>query len=74
MKPFLKKNFSIYHVLGIVLGLILALIYWWKAGQFTDYFLKNNIFAVSIFGILIGYISFDLIINSLKKNQKENDH
>ncbi len=70
MKEFLKKNLTIYHVFGIILGLTLSTIYWWKAGQFTNYFLKNNFFAISIFGILVGYISFDLIISSIRKNRE----
>ena len=74
MNRFIKKNITIYHIIGALLGMILCQFYWWKIGQFTDYFLKNNIFAISIFGILIGYISFDLIINEIRKNRKDNEH
>jgi hypothetical protein len=70
MKEFFKKNVSIFHIIGVLIGLFLSDIYWWKVGRFDDYFLKNNIFAISIFGILIGYISFDLIINSIRKNRE----
>jgi mannose/fructose/N-acetylgalactosamine-specific phosphotransferase system component IIC len=71
MKEFFKKNLTIYHIIGIIITVTMCIIYWWKVGKFTDYFLKNNIFAISIFGIVLGYISFDLIINSIRKN-KEN--
>jgi len=71
MKKFLKKNLTIYHIIGIIFTLTLTTIYWWKAGQFTNYILKNNIFAISIFGIFVGYISFDLIINSIRKKKEE---
>ena len=70
MKEFIKKNVTVFHIIGVLSGLILSDIYWWKVGRFDDYFLKNNIFVISIFGILVGYISFDLIINSIRKNRE----
>jgi hypothetical protein len=74
MKEFVKKNLTKYHVIGAIIGLGLSLIYWWKLGQFTDYFLKNNIFAISVFGIAVGYISFDLIINAIRKNKENKEN
>ena len=67
MKEFLKKHLTWYHVIGMVIGLIISILYWLKAGSFSDYILKNNIFLISIFGIALGYISFDLIISALKR-------
>ncbi len=74
MKEFLKKNLTIYHIIGIIFGVTMSTIYWWKVGQFTNYFLKNNIFAITIFGILVGYITFDLIINSIRKNRENKNN
>lgn len=69
-REFIKKNFSLFHIAGIVLGWIFAFIYWFKMGQFTENILKNNIVLISIWGILIGYITFDLIKNAVKRDQK----
>jgi uncharacterized membrane protein len=74
MKEFFKKNLTIYHIIGIILAVTMSIIYWWKVGQFTNYFLKNNIFAITIFGILVGYITFDLIINSIRKNRENKNN
>lgn len=67
MKQFLKKHLNWYHVTGMVLGLFFAFLYWSKTGKISDYILKNNIFLISLFGIALGYITFDLIISSLKR-------
>jgi hypothetical protein len=67
MRTFFKKNVHWYHILGMVLGLLFSLFYWAKAGKFSDYLLKNNIFLISLFGIVLGYITFDLIISSLRR-------
>ena len=66
-KRFFKENFSIYHLSGMGLGFLLSLLYWYKAGQFSDYVLKNNIFLISIWGILTGYILVSLVVASHKK-------
>jgi hypothetical protein len=67
MREFIIKNFRWYHYLGMGSGLILSLIYWSNAGKYSEYFLKNNIFLISFFGIIFGYISFDLIMSSLRR-------
>jgi hypothetical protein len=71
MKSFLKKNFSKYHIIGVVLGFVFSFIYWKKAGQYSDYVLKNNLLLVSIWGILVGYILFDLIKGAIKRKNDE---
>ena len=42
MKEFIKNNLKWYHLIGMISGLILSIIYWTKAGKFSDYFLCNN--------------------------------
>lgn len=72
MKEFVKNNLRWYHLMGMISGLILSIIYWTKAGKFSDYFLKNNIFLISIFGIVLGYVTFDLIMSSLRRFKDKN--
>jgi hypothetical protein len=69
MREFIKKNFTIYHITGIVVGLIFAIFYWHIKGKFSDYILKNNLFLISIFGIVVGYITLDLVQHAIKKNK-----
>ena len=66
-KSFLKKNFTIYHIIGMVAGVALSVVYWYKSGQFSDNILKNNLALIILWGLLVGYITFDLIRNSAKK-------
>ncbi|MEG2071106.1 MAG: hypothetical protein RR034_07015 [Bacteroidales bacterium] len=67
MKNFFKKNVTIYHIIGVVLGLACSIIYWYKAGQFSDNILKSSPILMPIWGILVGYITFDLIRSSIHK-------
>ena len=70
---FWAKNFTLINIIGMILGLLFSLLYWWKKGQFSDSIIKNNIFVISLWGILMGYVTFDLIKSGLKKtNKKEN--
>lgn len=66
-KSFIKKNFTIYHLAGILIGSILSIVYWYKSGQFSDNILKNNLILMITWGILVGYVTFDLIEHSIKK-------
>lgn len=66
-KSFIKKNFSLYHIIGIISGVIFSVTYWYKVGQFSNNILKNNIILIIIWGILVGYITLDLIYHSIKK-------
>ncbi|MDL2313251.1 hypothetical protein LJC68_10295 [Bacteroidales bacterium OttesenSCG-928-B11] len=70
---FIKKNLTIVHIIGIVLGWIFAFIYWYKVGYESDNILKNNPFLISIWGIALGYITFDLIISS-KRREDDKDN
>lgn len=66
-KEFIKRNLTIYHIIGMILGVSLSVAYWYKSGQFSDNVLKNNLILIIIWGLLVGYITFDLIRNSAKK-------
>ncbi|MCQ2271825.1 MAG: hypothetical protein MJZ72_03440 [Bacteroidales bacterium] len=69
MKDFLKKNFNLYHIVGIVFFEFIAVFYWYKKGQFSDNFLQNNLFLMIVWGLLVGYIIADLVKNAV--NRKE---
>ena len=71
MNDFLKKNLNIYHIIGMVLGAGLSMIYWMKAGQFSDNILKKSPVLMAIWGILTGYILCDLVFNSQKRKEAE---
>jgi len=72
-KDFFKKNCNIYHIIGMVLGGVLAAIYWAKAGHLSDNVLKNSPILMPIWGILVGYITFDLIFNAKNRKNKQGD-
>ena len=42
INSFLKKNFNKFHFIGMFAGVILSLLYWYKAGQFSDNPLKKK--------------------------------
>lgn len=69
-KSFIERNLTWIHITGIVSGLVLALIYWNIKGQYSDNILKSSPVLMAIWGILIGYITFDLI-KGAKERQKE---
>ena len=71
MKEFLKKNFNLYHFIGMILFTFLAVIYWYKSGQFSDNILKNNILLMIIWGLLVGYLTADLVCNAVKRKDNE---
>ncbi len=71
INKFIKKNLNKFHFIGMVLGVGLSMIYWAKAGRFSDNMLKNSPFLMAIWGILVGYIMFDLIFNA--KNRKDEE-
>lgn len=68
MKEFFKKNFSIYHFVGMILFAGLAVFYWYKSGQFSENFLQNNLFLMIIWGVLVGYITADMVRNAVNRN------
>ena len=69
MNDFLKKNFNKFHIIGVLFGVTFSVIYWMKVGRFSDNFLKSSPLLMTIWGILIGYILFDLMFNA--KNRKK---
>lgn len=71
MKEFLKKNLTLLHIAGILIGVIIALIYWWKVGQYNEMIIKNNPYIISLMAAAIGYITIDLVksANDSKKNE-----
>ena len=71
MKEFLKKNFNRYHLTGMILFTFLAVLYWYKSGQFSDNILKNNILLMIIWGLLVGYLTADLVSNAVKRKDNE---
>jgi len=71
VNDFLKKNLNKYHIIGMVLGVGLSMIYWAKAGQFSDNFLKKSPVLMAVWGILIGYILCDLVFNSQRRKEEE---
>ncbi len=67
---FWRKNFSWFHLFGMLAGLTLSLLYWYKSGQFSENILKNSPVLMSLWGILTGYILMDLVRNSANKKDE----
>lgn len=67
---FWKKNFTWMHIAGMVVGVLLSLLYWYKAGQFSDNILKKSPILMTIWGLLIGYILIDLVRSSKDRSEK----
>jgi len=70
---FWKKNFSWWHLAGMAVAVLLAMLYWYKSGQFSDNILKKSPVLMALWGILTGYILVDLVKSS-KKRDNENSH
>jgi hypothetical protein len=71
MREFLKKNFNLYHLVGMILFTLLAVLYWNKSGQYSDNILKNNILLMIIWGLLVGYITADMVSNAVKRKDNQ---
>lgn len=71
MNDFLKKNLNKFHIIGIVLGVGFSMFFWVKKGQYSDNFLKNSPYLMAIWGILVGYITMDLVFNAKNRKDKE---
>ncbi len=71
MKEFLRKNLNLYHLIGIILFVALSVFYWYKAGQYNDNVLQNNLFLMIIWGILVGYLLADMVSNAMKRKNNE---
>ncbi len=71
---FIKNNFNLYHIIGMVLGVGLSMVYWAKSGHLSDNWLKNSPVMMAIWGLLVGYILMDLVFNARnRKNKDENE-
>lgn len=71
MKEFLRKNLKLYHLIGIILFVALSVFYWYKAGQYNDNVLQNNLFLMIIWGILVGYLLADMVSNAMKRKKED---
>lgn len=71
IREIMKNYFTSFHIIGIVLGLLLSLLYWYKLGRYSDNIFRNNIFIILTLGILIGYFFFDII--NTTRNHRKND-
>lgn len=71
---FVKNNFNIFHIIGMVLGVGFSMIYWAKSGHLSDNILKNNPYLMALWGLLVGYIVMDMVFSARKrKNKEENE-
>lgn len=66
-KEFFKKNCNHFHIFSMAIFLILAIFYWWKSGQYSEYFFKNTLWVVILWGLLVGWITGDFIFHSRNK-------
>lgn len=71
LKDFIKKNFTWYHLIGIVFCVAFAVVYWYKKGQYSDKILQSNLILMIVWGILIGYIFIDMVFNAKNRKDKE---
>lgn len=67
---FWKKNFTWFHILGMIAGIILSVLYWYKSGQFSDNILKKSPILMSFWGLLTGYILIDLVLSGSKRKDE----
>lgn len=74
MKAFFTKNFSLTHIIGIVLGAIGGYLYYYFVGCSSGTCaLKSNPYIMIAYGILFGYFIFDLLMSVYKKYGKKKD-
>jgi len=69
MKDFLKKNFTTYHIACTLIFVLFAVLYWWKAGQYSEYFFKNKLLLVILWGILVGWITGDFLNGASRRKE-----
>ncbi len=67
-KDFFKNNFNGFHIGSMLIFGIIAAIYWWKAGQFSEVFYKNKLVLVILWGLLVGWILGDFISHARHKD------
>ena len=61
---FIKNNFNKYHIIGMVLGVGLSMIYWAKSGHLSDNWLKSSPVMMAIWGLLVGYMASVAFLSS----------
>ena len=67
---FWKKNLTWMHLVAMAVGLLLAMLYWYKAGQFSDNILRKSPILMALWGLATGYILIDLVRSSKNRNEK----
>ena len=67
---FWKKNLTWLHVGAMAVGVLLSLLYWYKAGQYSTNILRKSPILMAIWGLLTGYILIDLVKSSKNRNEK----
>jgi hypothetical protein len=67
---FWKKNLTWMHLAAMALGMVLALLYWYKSGQLSDNILKKSPVLMALWGVLTGYILIDLVKSSKNRDEK----
>ena len=67
---FWKKNLSWLHIAAMAVGLLLAMLYWYKSGQFSDNILKKSPVLMALWGVATGYILIDLVKSSKNRQDK----
>lgn len=67
---FWKKNLTWMHLVAMAVGLLLAMLYWYKAGQFSDNILRKNPILMALWGLATGYILIDLVRSSKNRQDK----
>lgn len=68
-KEFWKKNLSWMHIVAMLVGVVLSLLYWYKSGQYSDNILRNSPVLMSLWGLATGYILIDLVKSSKSRNE-----
>ena len=68
---FWKKNFTWMHIAAMAVGLLLAMLYWYKSGQFSDNILRKSPVLMALWGLATGYILIDLVRSSKNRDEKK---
>ena len=70
ISDFWKKNLTWMHLVAMAVGLLLAMLYWYKAGQFSDNILRKSPILMALWGLATGYILIDLVKSSKNRSEK----
>lgn len=71
LKDFFRKNFSVWHLIGMALCAFLAFLYWSKIGKDSEYLIKNNIYLVILWGLALGYVTVDMAFQASKRSKDD---